>query len=69
MTMSEQLVRTSTEDHIYTVTLARPEKRNAISDRLLEALEQALIATPAGTRVIIRACSSASRRQIGRAHV
>ncbi len=55
MTMSEQLVRTSTEDHIYTVTLARPQKRNAISDRLLEALEQALIATPAGTRAIILA--------------
>lgn len=53
--MSEQLVKTSFEQTIYTVTLARPEKRNAVSDRLLVALEQALIATPAGTRVIILA--------------
>ena len=53
--MSEQLVKTSYEETIYTVTLARPEKRNAVSDRLLAALEQALIATPQGTRVIILA--------------
>lgn len=53
--MSEQLVKTSFEDTIYTITLARPEKRNAVSDRLLAALEQALIATPEGTRVIILA--------------
>ena len=55
MTMSEQLVRTSSEEHIYTITLARPEKRNAVSDRLLAALEQALIATPEGTRAIVLA--------------
>ncbi len=55
MTTSEKLVRTSSEDHIYTVTLARPEKRNAVSDRLLAALEQALIATPEGTRAIVLA--------------
>ncbi|HMT91557.1 crotonase/enoyl-CoA hydratase family protein [uncultured Thiothrix sp.] len=53
--MSEQLVKTSFEETIYTVTLARPEKRNAVSDHLLAALEQALIATPEGTRVIILA--------------
>jgi enoyl-CoA hydratase/carnithine racemase len=53
--MSEQLVKTSFEDTIYTITLARPEKRNAVSDRLLAALEQALIATPEATRVIILA--------------
>jgi enoyl-CoA hydratase/carnithine racemase len=53
--MSEPLVKTSYEETIYTVTLARPEKRNAVSDRLLAALEQALIATPADTRVIILA--------------
>lgn len=53
--MSEQLVKTSLEDTIYTITLARPEKRNAVSDRLLAALEQALIATPEATRVIILA--------------
>lgn len=53
--MSEALVKTSSEDNIYTITLARPEKRNAISDRLLDALEQALIATPEDTRAIILA--------------
>jgi enoyl-CoA hydratase/carnithine racemase len=53
--MSEQLVKTSLEDTIYTITLARPEKRNAVSDRLLAALEQALIAKPEATRVIILA--------------
>lgn len=51
--MSETLVKTSFEDQIYTVILARPEKRNAVSDRLLAALEAALVATPEGTRVII----------------
>ena len=53
--MSEQLVKTSFEDSIYTLTLARPDKRNAISDRLLAALEAALVATPEGTRAIILA--------------
>ena len=53
--MSEQLVRTSCEDTIYTVTLARPEKRNAISDRLLEAIEGAFAATPEDVRVIVLA--------------
>ncbi|MES3677419.1 crotonase/enoyl-CoA hydratase family protein [Halomonas elongata] len=53
--MTESLVKTSLDDSIYTITLARPEKRNAVSDRLLGALEQALIATPEGTRVIILA--------------
>lgn len=53
--MSEQLVTTSSADDIYTITLARPAKRNAISDRLLAALEAALLATPEGTRAIILA--------------
>lgn len=53
--MSETLVKTSIDDTIYTITLARPAKRNAVSDRLLSALEQALTATPEGTRVIILA--------------
>lgn len=53
--MREQLVRTAFEDAIYTITLARPEKRNAVSDRLLTALEEALIATPEDARVIILA--------------
>lgn len=53
--MSEQLVRTSYEDNIYTVTLARPAKRNAISDRLLAAVDAAFDAAPEDTRVIILA--------------
>ncbi len=53
--MSETLVKTSLDDTIYTITLARPAKRNAVSDRLLAALEEALIATPDDTRVIILA--------------
>lgn len=53
--MSESLVTTSSDGVIYTVTLARPAKRNAISDRLLAALEAALAATPEGTRAIVLA--------------
>lgn len=53
--MSETLVKTSMDETIYTITLARPAKRNAVSDRLLAALEEALTATPEGTRVIILA--------------
>lgn len=53
--MSEQLVRTSYEDHIYTVTLARPAKRNAISDRLLSAIDEAFAAMPEDARVIVLA--------------
>lgn len=53
--MSETLVKSSLDDNIYTITLARPEKRNAVSDRLLNALEEALIATPESARVIILA--------------
>lgn len=51
--MTEQLVKTTSEDGIYTILLARPDKRNAISDRLLEALERAWDARPAEARVVI----------------
>ena len=44
--MTEPLVKTSLDDSIYTITLARPEKRNAVSDRLLGALEEAMVAAP-----------------------
>ena len=53
--MTEQLVRTSSEDGIHTLMLARPDKRNAISDRLLAALEAALVAIPEGTRAVVLA--------------
>lgn len=53
--MTEQLVKTQQDGQIYTITLARPAKRNAVSDRLLAALEAAFVATPEGTRAIILA--------------
>lgn len=53
--MTEQLVKTSQDGVIYTITLARPAKRNAVSDRLLRALDAALNDTPEGTRAIILA--------------
>lgn len=53
--MSEQLVKAESRGVIYTVTLNRPEKRNAVSDRLLAALEATLIAAPESTRVIVLA--------------
>jgi enoyl-CoA hydratase/carnithine racemase len=53
--VANPLVTTSFEEAIYTITLARPEKRNAVSDRLLGALDEALAATPEATRVIILA--------------
>lgn len=53
--MTEQLVRTAFADGIYTITLARPAKRNAISDRLLAALEKAWDATPEASRAVILA--------------
>jgi enoyl-CoA hydratase/carnithine racemase len=40
---------------IYTITLNRPAKRNAISDRLLDALDQAWEARPQEARVVILA--------------
>ncbi|MEZ5538054.1 MAG: crotonase/enoyl-CoA hydratase family protein [Thiolinea sp.] len=53
--MSEQLVKTTFADSIYTITMNRPEKRNAVSDRLLDAVEKAFMATPEEARVIILA--------------
>jgi len=55
--LSEPLVLTSQEGNVYTITLNRPAKRNAVSDRLLEALEKAWDAQPDGTRAIILAAS------------
>ena len=51
--MSDSLVKTVFQDAIYTVTLARPVKRNAVNDRLLAALEAALNNQPESTRVIV----------------
>ena len=52
---NEQLVVTSYKENIYTITLNRPAKRNAVSDRLLIALDKAFDETPEDTRVIILA--------------
>jgi len=53
--VTEQLVKTAFADGIHTITLARPAKRNAISDRLLAALEKAWDAAPEDTRAVILA--------------
>jgi enoyl-CoA hydratase/carnithine racemase len=53
--VSEQLIKTSFAEGIYTILLARPAKRNAISDRLLAALEKAWDTAPEETRAVILA--------------
>lgn len=53
--MTRSLVELDVADQIATMTLNRPDKRNAISDGLLADLEAALIAVPEGTRVIVLA--------------
>jgi hypothetical protein len=51
--MTDKLVTHSLDGLVYTITLSRPAKRNAISDRLLDALEKAWEARPAEARVVI----------------
>ncbi|MFO1415491.1 MAG: crotonase/enoyl-CoA hydratase family protein [Burkholderiales bacterium] len=51
--LASLLVTGHADGGVYTITLNRPEKRNAISDRLLAALESAFDARPADTRAIV----------------
>jgi len=51
--VSDPLIKTSFDDPIYTITLARAHKRNAVNDRLLTELEAAIGARPDAARVII----------------
>ncbi|MDP2826888.1 MAG: crotonase/enoyl-CoA hydratase family protein [Sulfuritalea sp.] len=53
--MTDKLVSHSLDGLVYTITLNRPAKRNAISDRLLEALDKAWEARPEEARVAILA--------------
>ncbi len=53
--MTDKLVTHSLDGLVYTITLNRPAKRNAISDRLLEALDKAWEARPEEARVVILA--------------
>ena len=53
--MTDKLVSHVLDGQIYTITLNRPAKRNAISDRLLDALDQAWEARPEEARVVILA--------------
>ncbi|MBI3093606.1 MAG: crotonase/enoyl-CoA hydratase family protein [Rhodocyclales bacterium] len=53
--MTDKLVSHTFDGQIYTITLNRPAKRNAISDRLLDALDQAWEARPEEARVVILA--------------
>jgi enoyl-CoA hydratase/carnithine racemase len=52
-----ELVDLEVAEQIATITLARPKKRNAINDRLLDDLETALTAVPPDTRAIILAAN------------
>jgi enoyl-CoA hydratase/carnithine racemase len=51
--MSEQLIRTTLDEGVYIVLLARPTKRNAINDELLMAIDTAFATVPEGARVIV----------------
>ncbi len=51
----EALVLGVADGDIYTITLNRPAKRNAVSDRLLAALEKVWDARPENTRAVILA--------------
>jgi enoyl-CoA hydratase/carnithine racemase len=53
--VTDKLVTHSTDGLVYTITLNRPAKRNAISDRLLDALDKAWEERPAEARVVILA--------------
>ena len=53
--INEQLVLGSAEAGVYTITLNRPAKRNAVSDRLLAALEAVWDARPEDARAVILA--------------
>ncbi|MDZ4254005.1 MAG: crotonase/enoyl-CoA hydratase family protein [Sulfuritalea sp.] len=53
--MTDKLVSHTLDGQIYTITLNRPAKRNAISDRLLDALDKAWEARPEEARVVILA--------------
>ena len=53
--VTEPLVKTSFGEGVYTITLNRPGKRNAVSDRLLEAIDKAFQSAPEDTRAIILA--------------
>ena len=51
----DELIRSACEEDIYTLTLARPAKRNAISDRLLAAIDGALDRRPQSARALVLA--------------
>lgn len=53
--MTNSLVELDVADRIATITLARPDKRNAISDALLADLDAALDAVPEEARAIVLA--------------
>jgi enoyl-CoA hydratase/carnithine racemase len=55
--VEEPLIQASFDEAVYTLTLNRPAKRNAISDRVLAALDAALDRRPEGARVIVLAAA------------
>ena len=54
-TPQEELVKVSVEDTLATITLNRPEKRNALSLRVVERLRRAFEDLPDSVRVVILA--------------
>jgi len=51
--MTESILNIETEGAIATLTMNRPEKRNAMCDALLEALDTFFSAPPSGVKVVI----------------
>jgi len=51
--MTESILKIETEGAIATLTMNRPEKRNAMCDALLEALDTFFSAPPSGVKVVI----------------
>jgi enoyl-CoA hydratase/carnithine racemase len=51
--MSEQVLQVRVEDDIATLTMNRPNKRNAMCDELLEAIEAFFAKPPAEVKVVI----------------
>lgn len=50
---TSDVLRTTQHDDVMVVTLSRPEKRNAINDALLAALEQTFTSLPANIKAVV----------------
>lgn len=66
--MTEQILLTQTEDRICTITLNRPQARNALSKALGDEIVKAVTAADADDNVDVMILTAADP-EIGRAHV